>query len=63
MLGVFRELERNGGELIVTDRGRPALKISSLKPPRRSVESIFGDVAGKVKYREDILAPVPEEWT
>lgn len=62
MLGIFRELERSGGELIVTDRGRPTLKISALSPSRERVESIFADVAGKVVYHEDVMKPITEEW-
>jgi len=62
MLSVFRQLERSGGELVVTDRGRAVLKISSLVPPKARVESVFADVAGKVVYHEDILAPTSGEW-
>ena len=62
MLGVFRKLERNGGELIVTDRGRPVLKISPLGPERESVVDVFADVSGKAVYREDIMKPATEEW-
>jgi len=62
MLSVFRQLERSGGELVVTDRGRAVLKISSLISPKARVESVFADVAGKVVYHEDILAPTSGEW-
>jgi len=62
MLSVFRQLERSGGELVVTDRGRAVLKISSLVPPKAKVESVFADVAGKVVYHEDIMAPTSGEW-
>lgn len=63
MLGVFRELERSGGELVVTDRGRPVLKISPLGPGRKGVREVFADAEGKVVYREDILASTQDEWT
>jgi antitoxin (DNA-binding transcriptional repressor) of toxin-antitoxin stability system len=63
MLGVFRKLERTGGELIVTDRGRPVLKISPVEPARKGVQDVFADVYGKVVYREDILKSTEDEWT
>lgn len=62
MLSVFRQLERSGEELVVTDRGRSVLKISSLIPPKKTVESVFSDVSGKVVYHEDILVPTSGEW-
>lgn len=62
MLGVFRELERSGDELIVTDHGRPVLKIVPLQPKRPSVEELFAPYRGKVVYHEDIMKPLTEEW-
>ncbi len=62
MLEVFRELEATGGELVVTERGRPVLKVIPLRQ-KRSVKEIFGDVQGKVVYFEDINAPTIDEWS
>ena len=62
MLEVFRELEATGGELIVTERGRPVLKIVPIRP-KLSVQQIFGDVQGQVVYFEDINTPTIDEWS
>ena len=62
MLEVFRELEATGGELIVTERGRPVLKIVPIRP-KLSVQEIFGDVLGQVVYFEDINTPTIDEWS
>ena len=62
MLGVFRALEATGGELVVTERGRPVLKVIPLRQ-KRSVKEIFGDVQGQVVYFEDINAPTIDEWS
>lgn len=57
ILGVIRELEQSGGELLVTDHGRPTLKISVMEAPKKRVRELFADVAGKIVYNEDIMAP------
>ncbi len=61
MLRIFRELEQSGDELIITDRGRPALKIIPLNKGEK-VRAIFADVEGKVAYHEDIETPTTDEW-
>jgi antitoxin (DNA-binding transcriptional repressor) of toxin-antitoxin stability system len=61
MLEVFRDLEANGGELIVTDRDRPVLRIVPIQE-KKSVEEVFGQYQGKVIYNEDINAPTTDEW-
>ena len=62
MLEVFRKLESSGDELIVTDRGKPVLRIVPIKH-KKTVNELFGDVQGKVVYHEDIDTPTIEEWT
>ncbi len=62
MLEYFRQLERNGGELIVTDHRVPVLRITPLKKKGKSVEEVFGHYRGKVKYFEDLTAPTYLEW-
>lgn len=62
MLEVFRELEATGSELIVTEHGRPVLKIVPIRP-KRSVQEIFGAIQGQVVYFEDINAPTIDEWS
>ena len=61
MLEYFREVEQTGEELIVTDNNRPVLKVVPLRQ-RRPAAQVFGDVRGRVVYREDVLAPTTEEW-
>ena len=39
---IFQSIERTGEEVIVTDRGKPTLKIARL-PRSESVESVFGE--------------------
>lgn len=62
MLEVFRELEATGGELIVTERGRPVLKVIPIQL-KRTVEEIFGAIQGQVVYLEDINTPTIDEWS
>ena len=61
MLAVFRTIERSGEEVIVTDHGKPTLKISRL-PKRESVESVFERYRNRVRYKGDIMLPTAEEW-
>ena len=61
MLEYFREVEETGEELVVTDNGRPVVKVVPIRT-RSSAAELFGDVRGKVVYREDILAPTTDEW-
>jgi MoaA/NifB/PqqE/SkfB family radical SAM enzyme len=51
---------QSGEDLIVTDRNRPVLRISRIKP-RIAAAELFADVRGKVIYRGDIMAPI-EDW-
>ena len=39
MLEIFRELEATGGEITVTDLGRPVLKIMPIQP-KYSIEDL-----------------------
>jgi antitoxin (DNA-binding transcriptional repressor) of toxin-antitoxin stability system len=61
MLEIFRELETSGKELIVTDNGRPVLKIVPIKE-KSGVIDLFGDLQGLVIYHEDINTPTLSEW-
>lgn len=62
MLEVFRELEATGQELIVTEHGRPVLKIVPIRP-KRTVQEIFGDVQGQVIFHEDPDTSTIDEWS
>ena len=61
MLEIFRELESNGRELIVTDQGKPVLKIVPIKN-KDTVADLFGPLQGRVIYHEDINTPTLGEW-
>ena len=61
MLEIFRQLEANGGEVIVTDHGKPVLKIIPLKD-KATVGDVFQGLQGQVTYLEDINTPTLTEW-
>lgn len=61
MLEVFRELEQTGEEILVTDHGRPVLRISPL-PHGDTIEELFGPFQGKVGFVEDPDTPTSDEW-
>jgi antitoxin (DNA-binding transcriptional repressor) of toxin-antitoxin stability system len=63
MLEYFREIERTGKELIVTDHRKPVLKIVPLERKSKTTESIFKPYRDQIIYREDITIPTTEEWT
>jgi prevent-host-death family protein len=61
MLEYFRQVEETGEELVVTDNGRPVVKVVPIQT-RKSAAELFSDVRGRVVYHEDILAPTIDEW-
>lgn len=61
MLEIFRNLEASGEELIVTDHGKPVLKILPIKD-KTTIEELFGDLQGQVSYYEDVDTPTLPEW-
>ncbi len=61
LLEFLRFVESEGEEIIVTDRGKPVVKISRLGSSSPSTEEIFGHLRGKVKYFEDLTTPTIEE--
>ena len=62
MLRVFREIEKSGEELVVTDNNRPVLKIVPVRQGN-SVGEVFGELQRKIAYSEDINTPTEEEWS
>ncbi|WGV27478.1 type II toxin-antitoxin system Phd/YefM family antitoxin [Halotia branconii] len=62
LLEFLRLVESEGEEIVVTDRGKPVVKISKYgdSPPTKE---LFGQMRGKVKYFEDLTAPTIEEWS
>ncbi|MBP7866098.1 MAG: prevent-host-death protein [Acidobacteria bacterium] len=61
MLQVFREIEEEGGELIVTDHNQPVLKIVAI-PKKKDIRELFADAQGKVVFLEDLTTPTRDEW-
>jgi prevent-host-death family protein len=61
MLEILRQLEASGEELIVTDHGKPVVKIVPIKQ-KNMITELFGDVQGRVTYLEDINEPSLTEW-
>ena len=61
MLAIFRELEASGNELIVTDHGKPVLKILPIKQ-ENTVAELFAGLQGKVSYAEDINQTTQADW-
>ncbi|BAY94839.1 MULTISPECIES: type II toxin-antitoxin system Phd/YefM family antitoxin [unclassified Tolypothrix] len=62
LLEFLRLVESEGEEIVVTDRGKPVVKISKY-PQTLSTEELFKEMRGKVKYFEDLTTPTSEEWT
>ena len=62
MLEIMRELEDTGEEAVVTDHGRPVLKIVPFDRVL-PVEQVFGAYrSGGFRFHEDPDAPTLEEW-
>jgi antitoxin (DNA-binding transcriptional repressor) of toxin-antitoxin stability system len=49
MLEIFRQLEASGDELIVTDQGKPVLKIIPIKQ-KSSVKELFAEFYPKTLW-------------
>jgi antitoxin (DNA-binding transcriptional repressor) of toxin-antitoxin stability system len=60
MLRLFREIERSGEELIVTDNKKPVLKITAIKS-EQSIADVFAGLRGQVHYGRSIDAPTRAE--
>ena len=59
-LQLFREVERTGGEIIITDRGRPVLKIVPYAAePARLLSELRETV---VRYDEPEEPVAPDAW-
>jgi antitoxin (DNA-binding transcriptional repressor) of toxin-antitoxin stability system len=62
MLEIFRDLQENGGEIIVTERDKPVLRIVPYLE-KKSVEEVFADYRGTFIFNEDPDTPTTGEWT
>lgn len=62
-LEYFRQIEETRQALIITDRGRPVLKIEPVKEGPASEAGIFGKLRGSVLGYDDPFEPVGiEDW-
>ena len=62
MLEYFRQVEKTGEELVVTDKNRPVLKVVPLKVNRKP-DDVFGDARTRFKAEErDVLEPTTDYW-
>lgn len=61
LLEILRDLERQGGELIVTDFNRPVLKITPFKP-RLSLDAAFAELRSSSRVPEVPKASNWDEW-
>jgi len=61
MLEYFRRVEETGEELVVTDNGRPVIRVVPIRRTRDAAD-LFGDVRGRAVYNGDILEPTSDEW-
>lgn len=65
MLGIFREIEKTGEELIVTDNNNPVLKVIPLCK-KQSYRELFRKYQGKAKSLvtdDELWVPLgEEEW-
>lgn len=55
----LREVERSRRELVITDRGRPVVKVV---PYSEDPEALLRSLRGSVKKLVDPLEPVDVEW-
>ncbi len=61
LLEFLRQVESEGEDIIVTDRGKPVVKISQYaKTP--STEELFREMRGKIQYFEDLTFVTTDEW-
>ena len=62
MLEYLRGVEETGEDLVVTDHGRPVVRVSAIRP-KETAAKLFADLRGRVVYRGDLLEPTTAEWT
>ena len=59
-LSIMDEVHNGHGEITVTKRGKPLVKIVPIKPGKP--ESIFGAMRGLATIDGDIVGPIAEPW-
>jgi len=61
LLEYFRYVESTGEDIIVTDHGRPSIRISAIRRGD-SVAEVFAAYRGKVRIKGDPLGSTEDEW-
>ncbi|MBI5366747.1 MAG: type II toxin-antitoxin system prevent-host-death family antitoxin [Planctomycetes bacterium] len=62
-LKLLDEVERDGGEIIITKRGRPVARLVPLREAtKKKKKSTYGCMKGTVKILGDIISPLDVEW-
>jgi antitoxin (DNA-binding transcriptional repressor) of toxin-antitoxin stability system len=61
LLECLRLVESQDQEIIITDYGKPVLKITKyITSP--TTDELFSSMRGKVQYFEDLTTPTTDEW-
>ena len=58
-LHLMDEVNQTGEEIVITKNGKP---VSILKPYRTVPKTIFGIHSGKIKSKDDLIAPLDIDW-
>jgi antitoxin (DNA-binding transcriptional repressor) of toxin-antitoxin stability system len=61
MLEYFRNAEKNGDEIIVTDRHKPVLRITPIKQ-QVSLRQVFAPYQQKARFTSPVTEPETVEW-
>lgn len=62
ILGLFRQIEETGEDIIVTHRDRPVAQIKPIKS-KQPVEVVFKEWRGKAILLDNLDEPTIEEWS
>jgi antitoxin (DNA-binding transcriptional repressor) of toxin-antitoxin stability system len=58
-LGLMDQVKKSGKSFIIMKRKIPIAKLSPLE---ENSESLFGLLKEEIKIKDDLLAPIDEEW-
>ena len=58
-LHLMDEVNKTGEEIIITKNGKP---VSILKAYNKKPETLYGLHAGKIKSKDDLIAPLDFDW-
>ena len=59
-LSIIDDVHANGGELIITKRGKPMAKLVPVS--KETPDRIFGALRGLATIHGDIVSPIVEPW-